>query len=91
MGQTANVPLPRYRSHKEVWALKIKSVASLGVTGEDGALLTPDGDAYARFKVSADYVHKHNPKAGGYWVRYDDGYESFSPSEAFESCYTRVL
>jgi len=40
--------------------------------------------------VSAEYMAKHTPRAGGYWVRYEDGYESFSPATAFESGYVRV-
>ena len=29
-------------------------------------------------------------KPGGYYVRYPDGYESWSPAEAFEDGYTLV-
>ena len=29
-------------------------------------------------------------EAGGYYVRYPDGYESWSPAEAFEEGYTLV-
>jgi hypothetical protein len=37
--------------------------------------------------VSPDYIRKHNPQPGGYFVVYDDGYQSFSPAEAFEEGY----
>jgi hypothetical protein len=40
--------------------------------------------------VSDEYASKHNPDAGGYYVRYADGYESFSPAQAFEEGYTRI-
>lgn len=40
--------------------------------------------------VSRVWAAKHDPHVGGYFVRYDDGYESFSPAAAFESGYTRV-
>lgn len=33
---------------------------------------------------------KHKPVAGGYFVVYEDGYESFSPAKAFEEGYTRI-
>ena len=36
------------------------------------------------------FVQKHNPQSGGYYVRYEDGYESYSPAEAFESGYTPI-
>jgi hypothetical protein len=30
------------------------------------------------------------PSVGGYYVVYDDGYKSYSPSEAFEGGYTKI-
>jgi hypothetical protein len=47
------------------------------------------GDSFT-IEVGVDYVQKHDPKPGGYYVRYEDGYESFSPAAAFESGYTRI-
>jgi site-specific recombinase XerD len=38
--------------------------------------------------VRHDYVHKHKPEAGGYYVVYADGYKSYSPAKAFEEGYT---
>ena len=35
--------------------------------------------------VSAAYVAKHDPQVGGYYVLYPDGYESWSPAEAFRA------
>ena len=93
----AETEMPRYKCHKEVWALKIKSIAYDSAKAEienretDGsAIITPEEEGYAPFKVSHDYVRKHNPQAGGYYVVYKDGYKSFSPAEAFENGYTRV-
>ena len=40
--------------------------------------------------VSGDYLGKHTPQLGGYYVVYDDGYSSFSPAKAFEEGYTRL-
>lgn len=34
--------------------------------------------------VSDGYMEKHGPYIGGYFVRYSNGYESFSPADAFE-------
>ena len=84
--------MPRYKSHKEVWALRIKDI-SLGHTHDDGTeygVITPVEDGYTLFEVSKEYVEKHKPEAGGYYVVYKDGYKSFSPAEAFEDGYTRV-
>lgn len=78
--------LPRYRCHKEVWALKIKQI----IPTPDGGAQIESEEGFAPFHVSADYVRKHQPEAGGYWVQYADGYQSWSPAEAFESGYTRI-
>ena len=40
--------------------------------------------------VSQEYIDKHHPQEGGYYVQYEGGYESYSPAEAFESGYTRI-
>jgi len=40
--------------------------------------------------VDNKYIEKHEPKVGGYYVRYKDGYQSFSPKEAFEEGYTEI-
>lgn len=80
--------LPKYTCHKEVWALEIKMI---GISEEDGSgLITPEDDKYAAFIVSKDYMDKHKPAFGGYYVLYKGGYESFSPAEAFESGYTKI-
>lgn len=89
--------MPRYRSHKQVWALKIAAIefdrdrADAENRETDGsATITPVESGYAPLKVDAAYVRKHDPKAGGYYVVYADGYKSWSPAEAFEDGYTRV-
>lgn len=92
-----SVEMPRYKCHKEVWALKIKAIefdsdkARAEQRETDGsATITPEGDCYAPFKVDSNYVHKHKPEAGGYYVVYADGYKSFSPAKAFEDGYSPV-
>ncbi len=85
--------LPRYRSHKIVWALKIKSVepdASAPRGAEGSCIITPEEPGYAPFRVSAEYAKKHNPQPGGYFVQYKDGYTSFSPAKAFEEGNTWI-
>ncbi len=79
--------LPKYKCHKEVGALKISSMLPLS---HGGVLLLPEELGYAPFAVSAGYVEKHEPQVGGYFVRYADGYVSYSPAEAFESGYARM-
>lgn len=87
---TGGRELPCYRSHKHVWALKIKNVRHIesprGLTAE----ITPEESGYAPIMVDHSYVVKHDPQPGGYYVVYKDGYKSWSPAEAFEEGYTRI-
>jgi len=93
MSEDFEKELPKYQSHKKVWALKIKSIEiHKENSGEEGpgATITPEEDGYAPFEVSNDYIRKHDPKPGGYYVVYEDGYKSWSPAKAFEEGYTGV-
>lgn len=87
--QAAAREMPRYKCHKEVWALKIAKLEQK--TNEAGAVyveMTPADEGYAPIRLSAQFVVKHQPEVGGYYVVYQDGYQSFSPAAAFESGYT---
>lgn len=57
---------------------------------DGSAMITPEEEGYAPFKVDFEYMRKHKPQVGGYFVQYEDGYKSFSPAEPFESGYTRI-
>ncbi len=88
--------MPAYQSHKTVQALKIKAIINPneGIPDEDNGerILTFSDPGYeaCAFLVDADYMEKHKPTIGGYYVRYRDGYESWSPAETFEEGYTRL-
>jgi hypothetical protein len=56
----------------------------------NNAVITPEGAEFPSFTVDAEYIRKHKPLVGGYFVLYADGYESFSPAAAFEEGYTRI-
>ena len=87
----AVMEMPKYQCHKKVWALKIKSVDVANESRPSGtSILTFENQAYAPKEVSHDFQAKHKPQAGGYYVVYEDGYQSFSPAEAFESGYTLI-
>lgn len=105
-GPRAMTQMPRYQSHKKVYALKIAAIEVIRptidelqamldghgqMTGPDiAALITPEEKGYAPFSVDKAYMDKHDPKVGGYFVVYDDGYKSFSPAKPFEEGYSRV-
>lgn len=90
------VEMPRYQSHKKVWALKIKSIVfDADLAAEDrkfdgSATIIPEDSKYAPFKVDSAYVNKHQPQPGGYYVVYEDGYKSWSPADTFEAGYSRL-
>jgi hypothetical protein len=93
MSDAPEIQMPRYRCHKEVFALKIKTVEPDGSAPRGAAgscIITPHESGYAPFRVDEEYCRKHNPQAGGYYVVYDDGYKSFSPAKAFEEGYRRI-
>ncbi|EIU1668091.1 TPA: hypothetical protein NIH14_001829 [Pseudomonas aeruginosa] len=72
------IEMPRYQSHKQVWALKLERVDI------DANTLYPIDKAYAPIAMPTAWMAKHQPQAGGYFVSYKDGYQSYSPAEAFE-------
>lgn len=91
---SVGIEMPKYQSHKKVWALKIKEIIVDG-EGQDretngGAMITPEEEGYAPFSVDREYMDKHKPQVGGYYVMYEGGYKSWSPSEAFEGGYTKI-
>jgi len=84
--------LPEYKCHKTVWALKIADL-QLVDGGESGGIITPVEQGYAPFPVDEEFIRKRLPTnragvIGGYWVLYKNGYQAWSPAEAFEEGYT---
>ena len=89
--------MPKYQSHKIVWALKIKKITDIereetkSISADEPVLIiTPEEEGYGPFEVDYNYANKHNPKVGGYFVVYEGGYKSFSPAESFESGNTLI-
>lgn len=93
--QGAMREMPIYQCHKQVWALKIKSIEHLpnpdpgrSAAASYGAILTPEENGFHAFPVGAEFMTKHRPEVGGYYVVYKDGYRSYSPAKAFEEGYS---
>lgn len=83
---------PRYRSHKEVQALKIHSVE---VMPDGSALLEiadegSSGSGFAPVAVDKSMIARYMPHHGDYLVIYADGYRAISPAKAFEEGYTPI-
>jgi hypothetical protein len=90
--------LPLYQCHKIVGAVKIGQIdhkPNPDLTGRSaassyGAVITPEIYPLIPFEVSPTYILRHKPEVGGYYIRYEDGYESFSPAKAFEDGYSLI-
>src|SRR5215831_2822033 len=76
--------LPRWRSHKIVEAAQIVYFKPGLVTVLQGVdLLSELGD----IPVPDNFHARGVPPAGAYFIRYDDGYVSWSPAKTFEDGY----
>ena len=75
--------MQKYRSHKIVEAAKIENIG----LGTAFSMLYLSSETR---RMPNEWMEKHEPKIGGYFVCYPDGYESYSPAEAFEFGYTAV-
>lgn len=76
--------LPQWKCHKVVQAGKITFMAK----DEPNQLLMVHAEpSNMPFAVPLDFLHRHNPERGGYFVVYEDGYISYSPADVFEAGY----
>lgn len=78
----ASTEMPRYKSHKEVWALEIDTVTGFRLSFRD--------KGYAPILCDGAMFTRYTPVPGDYYVQYDDGYKSFSPRKAFLDGYTKL-
>ncbi len=78
---------PRYKCHKIVAAARIEKMVPIPELAEVRLELTA---CLAPWVVDAEWAEKHRVTEGGYLVRYEDGYLSFSPAKAFTAGYTAL-
>jgi hypothetical protein len=79
---SASTGMPRYQSHKQVWALEIDVVDGLTVFFCD--------PRYVSIDCAAEMFTRYVPTSGDFYVVYDDGYKSFSPAKAFKDEYSLI-
>jgi hypothetical protein len=79
--------LPKYQCHKVVEAAKIKAIPP-DVKGML-VLELPNGDELPVI-VSESFSKRNDPQVGGYFVLYEDNYQSYSPAAAFENGYSLI-
>ena len=90
-GQAVQAEMPRYQSHKKVWALKLARIDLEHSVGQ--VLLHPEDPAFAPIEQTIGWYGskvKDGETDPGYYVVYEDGYASWSPTQAFEEGYTRL-
>lgn len=80
------VKLPEYQCTKKVYALKIKEMTN----ENDQDYIVAEDPKFAPIPVDKEYMKKHEPQAGGYYVIYKDGYKSWSPAKTFEEGYELI-
>lgn len=76
----------KYKSHKVVEAGRIDMKP--GPIADIVYISDPDGDGMIPVQVPDGVFARGVPNEGDYLVRYEDGYMSWSPKEAFESGYS---
>lgn len=82
--------MPRYKCHKEVHALKIGTYVH---DSSKGMTLYFDDISFESVDITEadmDRFSNISPDDKGYYVVYEDGYFSWSPTKAFEEGYTRI-
>lgn len=87
-GSAPQVEMPRYVSHKQVWALEIATVGPIGNLGRRQLSFRDPG--YATIEAPNEMFSRYTPVPGDFYVVYPDGYKSFSPRKAFLEGYTKV-
>ncbi len=86
---TAEKEMPRYKCYKIVHALKLVGAT---VQPDGSVIIQPADESYASFLADAEFGErfKGTDEDAGYYVVYEDGYVSWSPTKAFEEGYTEL-
>lgn len=87
----ASMEMPRYISHKRVWALEILDILPpVEVPNEYAAQprrVVFKEPGYAAVFLPGEMFSRYVPVPGDFYVTYADGYKSFSPRKAFLEGY----
>lgn len=84
---SAQSEMPRYVSHKKVWALEI---AAVGEPWKGFRSLAFRDEGFSGINVTEEMFSRYVPVPGDFYVVYADGYKSFSPRQAFLEGYSRI-
>jgi len=79
--------LPRYKCHKEVHALKIFGIE---LVNGDAKLTFANNNFVPLMAYGYGPKFKGTTEDMGYYVVYEDGYESWSPTKEFQEGYELI-
>lgn len=82
----AQMEMPRYVSHKKVWALEIATINRM-TPGKVILLFRDKGYAPMTLNDDDSLFARYAPIQGDFYVVYADGYKSLSPRKAFIEGY----
>lgn len=82
--------LPQFQCIKKVRAGKIVKITNTdkGVIKLD--LFVGEDKPYVEQEVTPGFMARHRPEVGGYFVKYNSGYESYSPGKEFDEGYVQL-
>jgi len=85
----AMAEMPRYQSHKRVWALKI---AAIEIHEDKSATIAPKDAGYAVFATAPGWAERFTGSEDdlGVYVLYEGGFASWSPTKAFDDGYSPI-
>ena len=78
----------KFKCHKVVEAAIVQNIVTDVTPGSPEVFLQLEGGEV--YETDQNWVINKNVEVGGYLVRYEDGYTSFSPREPFLAGYTQV-
>lgn len=91
MNESVKHALKKYRSHKTVWAARIRQMfVSEGKPEQWELCLIGEDDSTVVITMPDKWVRGRKAEAGGFFVEYEDGYQSYSPAEPFLAGNTPV-
>lgn len=82
--------MPRYVCDKEFSDPEKKEVGALKIAAVIGDQIRFQDEGYSPIAVGGDYIEKHKPEHGGYYIAYEDGHAGYGPEEAFDRGYALV-
>ncbi len=86
------VGMKKYKCHKVVEGMEIDRISPFrDKPGQYSILGKDENDTVISFDTEEKWMDRHKPEVGGYIVRYEDGYVSYSPTQAFEEGYSLIV